>query len=50
MDRLPLDTRLAFVGDGPSRTELEQFYADMPQVKFMVSRSLQALGTAPFGG
>eukprot|EP00891_Asterochloris_glomerata_P003976 jgi/Astpho2/3976/e_gw1.00063.105.1_t len=35
MDRLPPDTRLAFVGDGPSRTELEEFYADMPQVKFM---------------
>ncbi len=48
MDRLPPDTRLAFVGDGPSRTELEEFYADMPQVKFMVSQALQALGTALF--
>ena len=50
MDRLPPDTRLAFVGDGPSRTELEEFYADMPQVKFMVSQGLQALGAALCGG
>lgn len=27
---------LAFVGDGPSRQELEDHFADMPNVKFMV--------------
>ena len=49
MDRLLPNTRLAFVGDGPSRAELEEFYADMPQVKFMVSQGLQALTTAIIG-
>ena len=34
---LPANTRLAFVGDGPERVALQQEYADMPNVKFMVS-------------
>ena len=37
MASLPSTTRLAFVGDGPERAALQQHYADMPNVKFMVS-------------
>lgn len=37
MASLPGNTRLAFVGDGPERAALQQHYADMPNVKFMVS-------------
>ena len=37
MKDLPSNTRLAFVGDGPERAALQQHYADMPNVKFMVS-------------
>ena len=37
MTRLPSTTRLAFVGDGPERDALQQHFADMPNVKFMVS-------------
>ena len=37
MTSLPSTTRLAFVGDGPERSALQQHYADMPNVKFMVS-------------
>lgn len=35
MARLP-GARLAFVGDGPSRQQLQEHFADMPTVKFMV--------------
>ena len=36
---------LAFVGDGPSRKQLQQHFADMPNVKFMVRlQSLAAIG------
>jgi hypothetical protein len=38
---LPANTRLAFVGDGPERAALQQEYADMPNVKFMVSLQLR---------
>lgn len=41
MADLPADTRLAFVGDGPERAALQQEYADMPNVKFMVSQHHQ---------
>lgn len=37
MARLPSTTRLAFVGDGPEREALQEHFADMPNVKFMVS-------------
>lgn len=37
MTSLPSTTRLAFVGDGPEKAALQQHYADMPNVKFMVS-------------
>lgn len=37
MEQVP-GSRLAFVGDGPSRAELEQHFAGMPVV-FMVSDS-----------
>lgn len=37
MTLLPSTTRLAFVGDGPERDALQQHFADMPHVKFMVS-------------
>lgn len=37
MAGLPSTTRLAFVGDGPERAALQQHFADMPNVKFMVS-------------
>jgi sulfoquinovosyltransferase len=36
LQRLP-GAHLAFVGDGPSREDLEEHFADMPNVKFMVS-------------
>ena len=36
MAGLPSNTRLAFVGDGPERTVLQQEFADMPNVQFMV--------------
>lgn len=39
MEEIP-EARLAFVGDGPSRAELEEHYADMPNVKFMVRPSI----------
>lgn len=38
MAKLP-GARLAFVGDGPSRVQLQEHFADMPEVKFMVRRS-----------
>jgi len=41
MKELPANTRLAFVGDGPERAALQQEYADMPNVKFMVSLQLR---------
>jgi len=41
MQELPANTRLAFVGDGPERAALQQEYADMPNVKFMVSLQLR---------
>eukprot|EP00892_Ulva_mutabilis_P010709 jgi/Ulvmu1/800/UM010_0174.1 len=34
MAKLP-GARLAFVGDGPSRQQLQEHFADMPEVKFM---------------
>ena len=34
-------TYLAFVGDGPSRADLEKHFEDMPNVKFMVRLFLQ---------
>ena len=54
MQGLPSDTRLAFIGDGPEAANLKQHFADMPNVKFMVSpdcpgkhsASGQLLGTA----
>ncbi len=36
MQDLPATTRLAFVGDGPERAALQQEYAEMSNVKFMV--------------
>lgn len=39
MASLPSTTRLAFVGDGPEKAALQQHFADMPNVKFMVSAS-----------
>jgi glycosyltransferase involved in cell wall biosynthesis len=41
LKELPANTRLAFVGDGPERAALQQEYADMPNVKFMVSLQLR---------
>lgn len=38
LQRLP-GARLAFVGDGPSRKQLQEHFADMPNVKFMVRNS-----------
>ena len=37
MEEIP-EARLAFVGDGPSRAELEEHFKDMDNVKFMVRR------------
>jgi sulfoquinovosyltransferase len=37
LNKLP-GAHLAFVGDGPSRQELEEHFAGMPNVKFMVRR------------
>ena len=36
MEEIP-EARLAFVGDGPSREDLEEHFKDMENVKFMVS-------------
>lgn len=38
LQRLP-GARLAFVGDGPSRKQLQEHFADMPNVMFMVRNS-----------
>jgi sulfoquinovosyltransferase len=35
LQKIP-EARLAFVGDGPSRAQLQEHFADMPNVKFMV--------------
>ena len=42
LKELPANVRLAFVGDGPERAALQQEYADMPNVKFMVSSQLRS--------
>jgi len=45
LKELPADTRLALVGDGPERAALQQEYADMPNVKFMVRLQLRHAAT-----
>ena len=46
MEEIP-EARLAFVGDGPSRADLEEHFKDMDNVKFMVSRASLSLSFTP---
>lgn len=46
MAQLP-GARLAFVGDGPSRKQLQEHFADMPTVKFMVRCTPRRLSRRP---
>ena len=45
LEKLP-GAHFAFVGDGPSRVELQEHFADMPNVKFMVRNSAVAQQSA----